>query len=308
MSRRLRSILSLNDLEPAASRHLPRPIFSYVAGGVEDGDSLRANRAIFQEYEFVPRILVDVSKRSTAKSLFGHTYSAPLGLAPMGISALTAYRGDVVLARAAAAADVPMIMSGSSLIRMEDVLAQSWGLWFQAYLPGDVPGITALIERVARAGFETLVLTLDTPVPPNRENNVRAGFSSPLRPSPRLAWDGLIRPRWLVGTFIRTLIKHGMPHFENAYAERGEPVMSPHVLRDFSDRGNIDWKHLELIRKIWPHRMVIKGILHRMTRYARVTPAPRESSCRIMAGDNQTALFIRCGSCLRSQPRARIFR
>jgi L-lactate dehydrogenase (cytochrome) len=118
-----------------------------------------------------------------------------------------------------------------------------------------------LIERVARAGFGTLVLTVDTPVAANRENNVRAGFSTPLRPSFRLAWDGITHPRWLLGTFARTILRHGMPHFENNHATRGAPILSPNVERDFSDRGHLNWRHFALIRKQWRGRLVIKGIL-----------------------------------------------
>jgi L-lactate dehydrogenase (cytochrome) len=261
LPRRLRGILALDDFEAAARRHLPRPIFAYISGGVEDNSSLRDNRAAFGEYRFVPRFLVDVSKRSQATTLFGRAYAAPFGIAPMGIMALSAYRGDLVVARAAAEANIPMIISGSSLIRLEEVAQQGTNAWFQAYLPGDVPRIEALIERVARAGFSTLVLTIDTPVAANRENNVRAGFSTPLKPSLRLAWDGITRPRWLLGTFMRTLLRHGMPHFENNYATRAAPILSPSVLRDFSDRGHLNWEHFKLIRRIWKGRLVVKGIL-----------------------------------------------
>ncbi|HEY4998378.1 MAG TPA: alpha-hydroxy-acid oxidizing protein, partial [Usitatibacter sp.] len=90
MSRRLRSILSLDDFEHAARRHLPRPVFAYVSGGVETDAALRDNRAALDELGFVPRVLVDVSKRTTATKLFGHEYAAPFGIAPMGISALSA--------------------------------------------------------------------------------------------------------------------------------------------------------------------------------------------------------------------------
>jgi L-lactate dehydrogenase (cytochrome) len=111
----------------------------------------------------------------------------PFGIAPMGITALSAYRGDLILAQAAAAANALMVMSGSSLIRLEDVAQVSKGAWFQAYLPGDVPRITALIERVSRSSFDTLVVTVDSQVAGNRENNIRSGFSTPLRPTLRLA-------------------------------------------------------------------------------------------------------------------------
>jgi L-lactate dehydrogenase (cytochrome) len=257
----LEHVLCLNDFEARAKRHLPRPIFGYIAGASEDNVSYEATRASFSDYAFLPRTLVDVSKRSTATRLFGQDYAAPFGLAPMGISALSAYRGDIVLARAAKAGAVPMIMSGSSLIRLEEVAAANPDAWFQAYLPGEVEKIVALIERVKATAFRTLVITVDTPVAANRENNIRTGFSTPLRPSLRLAWDGLTHPSWLIGTFLRTIVRHGMPHFENNYAERGAPILSPSVLRDFSDRGHLTWQHLKMIRSIWPGTLVVKGIL-----------------------------------------------
>ena len=263
LARRLRRILSLEDLEPAARAFLPRPVFEFVSGGVESNASRADNRAAFAELGFVPRVLTDVSRRSQATSLFGRTYAAPFGLAPMGMSALAAYRGDLVLARAAAAANVPMIMSGSSLIPLEDVAREGRTAWFQAYLPGEPERILALVDRVERAGFDTLLLTVDVAVSANRENNVRAGFSTPLRPNLRLAFDGLIRPRWLLGTAARTLLRHGMPHFENSYATRGVPILARNVLRDFGARDHLDWSHLELIRRRWKGRLVVKGIMHK---------------------------------------------
>jgi L-lactate dehydrogenase (cytochrome) len=259
--RRLRRILSLDDFEVAARRHLPRPIFGYVSGAAETSASLRENRSAFGEFGFVPRVLVDVSKRTQRVELFGRTYSTPFGIAPMGISALSAYRGDLVLARAAGQANIPMVMSGSSLIRLEDVAKANPAAWFQAYLPGEPDRILALLERVERAGFETLVLTVDTAVLANRENNVRSGFSTPLRPSLRLAWDGMTRPNWTLNTFLRTLLKHGMPHFENSYATRGAPILAKSVMRDFGAKDHLNWRHLELIRERWKGHLVIKGIM-----------------------------------------------
>ncbi|VFR41768.1 L-lactate dehydrogenase [plant metagenome] len=262
MTPSLRHILSLQDFEAAARRILPKPVYAYVSGAVEDGLSERANRDVFERYGFQPNVLVNVSHRDTKVTLFGEEYRAPVGIAPMGISALSSYRGDIVLARAAKAANVPCIMSGSSLIRLEEVMQEAPGTWFQAYLPGDPAQIEALIDRVAAAGVRTLVLTVDTPVAANRENNVRAGFSTPLRPSVGLAWQGITHPRWLFGTFARTILRHGMPHFENNYATRGAPILSANVLRDFSDRGHLNWEHVSAIRKRWQGPMVLKGILN----------------------------------------------
>jgi len=262
LSRTLRSILALDDFEHAARRRLPRPVFAYVSGAVETNASWRDNRAAFAEWGFVPRALVDVSKRSTRATLFGREYAQPFGIAPMGIVALSAYRGDVVLATAAGRARIPMAMSGSSLIPLEEVARANPDAWFQAYLPGDDARIAALVDRVARGGFGTLVVTIDVAVLSNRENNIRAGFSTPLRPTLRLAWDGITHPRWLFGNALRTLARHGMPHFENNFAERGAPILSRHVERDLTGRAHLHWGHLERIRKQWKGRLVVKGVAH----------------------------------------------
>ena len=259
--RRLRRILSLDDFEQAAQRHLPRPVFGYVSGGCEDDYSLRGNRSAFADYGFVTRVLQGVSNRSPATTLLGRQWSAPFGIAPMGMCALSAYRGDIVQARAAAAANIPMLVSGTGLIALEDVRAVNPDAWFQAYVPGEVARIEALIDRVARAGYETLVVTADTPVSGNRENHVRVGFSSPLRPSLRLAWQGITHPGWLFGTALRTLVKHGMPHFENSQATRGAPILARNVIRDFGARDGLNWEHLRLIRAQWKGTLIVKGLM-----------------------------------------------
>jgi L-lactate dehydrogenase (cytochrome) len=259
LPRRLRMILALDDFEAPARRYLPRPMYGYVSGGAETNASLRANRAAFDHFAFVPRVLVDVSARSTKTTLFGRAYDAPFGIAPMGGSSMAAYQGDIVLARAAAETNIPMIMSGASLTRLEDVRAAGRTAWFQAYLPGDDAAIKALVERVARAGFDTLVLTVDVPVGANRENNVRSGFNRPLRPTLRLAWDSLLRPRWLVGMFLRTLVAHGMPHFENTGTRA--PLITRTAERYSGPRDKLSWPHVELMRRIWKGRLVLKGVL-----------------------------------------------
>jgi len=259
---KLDRLLSLDDFEIAARRHLPPPVFAYVSGAVEDNRSFQDNRAAFEEIGFVPRVLVNVSKATTRTPLFGREYAAPFGVAPMGISALSAYRGDLVQAKAAAAANIPMIMSGSSLIRLEEVCAACPETWFQAYIPGEPERIAALVDRVARAGFKTLVVTVDVAVLSNRENNIRAGFSTPLRPSLRLAWQGLTHPRWTFGSFLRTMMRHGMPHFENSFAERGAPILARDVQRDFTGRAHLDWQNLRAIRDQWKGRLILKGVVN----------------------------------------------
>jgi L-lactate dehydrogenase (cytochrome) len=178
----------------------------------------------------------------------------------MGGTSLAAFQGDLALATAAASRNVPMILSGASLTPLEKVRTACPGhSWFQAYLPGDEQAITELVARVAKAGYDTLVLTVDIPVGANRENNVRNGYNAPLRPNLRLALQCLARPRWLVGTALRTYFTQGMPHFENM--GKRTPLVSRTAVRERANRDHLNWTHVALMRRLWQGRLVIKGIL-----------------------------------------------
>ncbi|WP_420394515.1 alpha-hydroxy acid oxidase [Acuticoccus sp.] len=261
LPRQLRGVLSLEDFEPAARRHLPRPVYAYVAGATESGASFLANREDFAALRFVPRSLAGHTERDQRRTIFGEEYAHPFGIAPMGLSALAAYDGDVVLARAAQAARIPAIMSASSLTALERVAREGGSRWFQAYLPGDDARVEGMVDRVAAAGYQTLVVTVDVPTNGNREHNVRNGFDAPMKPSLRLAWQGLTHPAWSIGTALRTLVKHGMPHFENIDVSRGPPIVSRDVVRSMRGREGLAWRHIELIRRRWSGKLVLKGIL-----------------------------------------------
>ena len=256
---KLKDLLSLEDFEDAARRVLPRPIFGYGAGSVETGASLRENLAAWDELAFIPRMLVDTAARTQKATLFGRTYDAPFGIAPMGGTSMAAYEGDLVLARGAAQANIPMVMSGAALTPLEQVRSAGATSWFQAYIPGDEETINRLVERVERAGFDTLVVTCDVQVASNREHYIRTGFHTPLRPTLRLAWDSAVRPRWLFGMLLRTLLTQGMPHFENMGPR--VPLISRSGKRDPGRRDRLSWKHIEGIRRRWHGRLVLKGIL-----------------------------------------------
>src|SRR6056297_115110 len=260
LPRRMRGVLALDDLEPRARRFLPRPVFAYVAGRSERDASNADGRAALDALAFRPRVLRDVARRSQAATLFGTRHAAPFGIAPMGMSALAAYRGDVALGAAAQAAGIPMVVSGTALTRYEDVLAVNPGAWAQVYVPGEPDRIRALVARIAAAGAPVLVVTVDLPVATNPEHYTRAGFSSPIRPTPRLLWDGAVRPAWSIGVFLRTLAAQGMPHFENSTATRGAPILANEAVRDFGARDGLTWDHVRLIRDLWPGRLVVKGL------------------------------------------------
>ncbi len=257
--RALSNILCLEDFEEPARKLLPRPIFGFISGGVESNAARDGNRAAFDEFQFLPRVLVNTRARHQKTTLFGRTYDLPFGFPPMGGTSLAAYMGDTVLAKVAGELNTVMIQSGASLMTMEKVKEVGPTAWFQAYLPGEPEIITPLIERVKRTGFEVLVLTVDVQVSGNRENNVRSGYSSPLKPTARLAWDCMLRPRWTLGTFGRTLMTYGMPHLENLGYPR-LPILA-NLERPGRSRDGLSWEHVELIRKLWKGKLVLKGVL-----------------------------------------------
>jgi L-lactate dehydrogenase (cytochrome) len=257
---RFRDLLALDDFERHAKKVLPNMIFQYVAGGVETESAVRMARHAYTRYAFLPRMFVNVAGRDQTTSLFGHQYAHPFGIPPLGGSAFISYRGDLRYAAAARLANIPMILSASSLISLEDVIAENPNAWFQAYLAGDQPRIDRLVDRVAGAGYQTLVVTGDTPMLGNREHNIRSGFSMPIKMTPKVMLQSALHPRWLLGTVARTFLKHGAPHFENTDAERGPPMMSRKV-RNTLKRDELSWHHLEAIRKRWKGHLVVKGLV-----------------------------------------------
>ncbi|WP_050526193.1 alpha-hydroxy acid oxidase [Pseudorhodobacter aquimaris] len=261
-ARNLRGVYALDDFEVRAQRLLPKSIFGYVSGGVETDATLRANREVFKGITFQPRVLRDVSVRSLKTKLFDETHSLPFAIAPMGFSALVAYDGDVCLAKAARAAGSFAICSAASLTPLERVAAQGASRWFQAYIPGDNLRIAALLDRITKAGFDHLVVTADTPVAGNRENNARNGFDAPFRITAQLAWQGMTHPRWTIGTLAREIMTRGMPHFENMEAVQGPPLFSRDLVRSTIGRDQLNWDSIRFIRKIWAGKLVIKGVLH----------------------------------------------
>lgn len=255
----LRSVLSLDDFEAPARAYLPRPIFGYIKSNAEREDSARANRAAYEALAFVPRTLNDTSARTQKTVIFGKTYDAPFGVSPMGGISLGAYQGDLVVARSAAAANIPMILSGAALTTLEKVKEVGQTAWFQAYLPGDETMICQLADRVASAGYETMVVTVDTSVSANLEFSFRSGFRKPFRPTPRFIWDVAVRPRWLFGMLLRTLVVHGMPHVENMGPRT--PMISRNIDRPRGGLDRLTWSHLEVVRRRWKGNLVVKGTL-----------------------------------------------
>ena len=259
----LRKLLSVNDVEQAARRILPRVIFSFVEGGTEDGVTCSANRSVFNDLSFRPRGLTNVSTRSQQVSVMGRNYAMPLGISPMGVTSITHRQCDLALARAAHANGSPFILSGASNVPLETIQQAIDGqAWYQGYLPGDTDRLGKILQRLTSAEIGVLVVTSDTAVASNRENNQRNGFTIPFRPSMRLFWDGIRHPRWSVQVFLNTLIRDGVPRFCNLYEEIGPPITQEPAHGFRGGRDRLDWDHMSWLRDRWPGKMVIKGIVH----------------------------------------------
>lgn len=258
----LNQYLSAEDFQRAARRRLPHAVYEYVAGGTEEGASLRNNRACFQALDLRPRGLTGVAQRSQAVSLWGQEYAGPLGVAPMGFAAICRHRCDLELARAAQAHRLPFILSGASNVALEDIQQEVGNVWYQGYFPGDTDRLSRIIARLKRAGVDVLVVTSDTPVAANRENNQRNGFTVPFRPSWPLFLDGLRHPRWSVQVFLRTLIRDGVPRYMNLYEEPGPTITSEPGQGFRGGRDLLTWEHMRWLRDHWDGRLVVKGILH----------------------------------------------
>ncbi len=259
-SRKLKRILDLDDFERAVRRRLPHAIYAYVAHGSESEASLRANREAPDDWRLLPRVLVGVKQRSERIELFGRSYAQPFGIAPMGGSALVAYNGHEVMAKAAAEAHIPFILSANSIIPMEEIGAVYPGAWFAAYQSPNAQAIHGMVERVGKAGFSVFVLTSDVPVGSNREADARSGFSFPIRPGPKLTFDVATHPRWLVGVLGRTFLRRGVPHIVNLEPDGG-PNLFSRTVAHIASHESLNWDHVRLIRKLWPGPFVLKGLL-----------------------------------------------
>lgn len=254
-----------HDLQALARRRLPHGLYEYVARGSEEEATLRHNRASLDAIRLRPRVFADVSTRNLACTVLGRNQSMPLAIAPTGSAGLMWYQGELALARAAERAGIPFTVSTSSLTSLEDIARASQGrLWFQLYVWPDFSTTRQLVERAQAAGYDTLIVTADTVVTPNREYNSRNGFNVPIRFHRRNIADVALHPRWLAGVFLRYLATSGMPQFEN-YPDALRTSLRQESGKQWTvskKAENLQWTDLSRLRDLWKGSLVVKGILH----------------------------------------------
>jgi L-lactate dehydrogenase (cytochrome)/(S)-mandelate dehydrogenase len=257
---RIDAAVNLDDLRKLAKRRLPKIAYDFIEGGLDDEDGLARNEDAFKQYPLVPRYGVDVTTRDQSTSLFGKTYSGPVGIAPTGGAGLFRRGGDLMLAEAAKAANVPFIMSGAATGLIEDLgrLAPEHG-WYQLYIARDRKISEDMVRRAANAGLSTLVITVDVPVSSNRERNRRNGFVRPLKLTLKTKLEACRHPGWLV-EFLRL----GPPMLSNwqAYAPNGATASEVAEFARTQMPTPVLWQDIEAFRRLWPGKLVLKGVMH----------------------------------------------
>jgi (S)-mandelate dehydrogenase len=254
---------NIEDLRAIAQRRVPKGVFEFMDRGSEDEIALRNNRSAFERIKLNPRTLVDVSRRTQGTQLFGKPVQMPIAIAPTGIAGLMWYQGELELARAAAAAGIPFTLATGSMTAMETIAAEAPGrLWFQLYMWPDRTLSHKLVERAQQAGFEALVVTVDGVVSGNREYNLRNGFTIPFTYSRRNVADVLRHPRWMLGVLGRYVANGGMPRYENYPAELKNKITAAPMGKSMLRNDSLTWDDLRVLRKIWPHTLVVKGIMN----------------------------------------------
>ncbi len=198
VARRLAGAASVDDLRRIARRRLPRGVFDYIDGAAEDEYTLANNRRAFERIAFRPRVLRDVSAVDTSTTLLGKPLPFPLILAPTGFTRIADPDGELAVARAAARAGLPYALSTLGTRSIEEVaaVAGTARLWFQVYVWRDRALVAEMIARAAEAGFEALMVTVDTAVLGRRERDVRRGFSLPPKIGLGTFVDGALHPGW----------------------------------------------------------------------------------------------------------------
>ena len=259
LRRRLSRAASVADLRRLARRRLPGGVFDYIDGAAEDERTLAANLTAFSTVGFRPRILRGVAKVETEGPILGRASAYPLVLAPTGFTRVAHPEGELAVARAAARAGIPYTLSTLATRSIEEVRAVSAGrLWFQVYAWRDRGLVKEMVERASGAGYEALVLTVDTAVLGRRERDVRRGFSLPPAIGPRTIIDGALHPGW-----TWSLLRSEPIRFANVTGREVGDGSSPVTLSDYINTQfdpALCWADVDWLRSVWNGPILLKGV------------------------------------------------
>jgi L-lactate dehydrogenase (cytochrome) len=251
--RRLAAALTVEDLRRIAKRRTPKAAFDYTDGAAEAEMSLARARQAFADIEFHPRILRDVSAVDTSVEVLGARSALPFGIAPTGFTRMMQTEGEVAGAAAAGSAGIPFALSTMGTTSIEDVarVNPDGRNWFQLYMWKDRDRSMALVDRAAKAGFDTLLVTVDVPVAGARLRDVRNGMTIPPTLTLGTVLNAIPRPAWWFN-FLTTepLAFASLDRWSGTVAELLDTMFDPTVTFD-----DLAW-----IKDQWPGKLVVKGI------------------------------------------------
>lgn len=243
-----------------ARRGLPRMVWSYLDGGAEDHITRDANMSAFRHWRLLPHALAGIKSPDLSSEMAGTQIALPLALAPIGLSGLMRWNGDILAARAAEQAGTRLVLSTGSSWSLEEVAeATEQDHWFQLYPYGDKAKVGALVDRAAAAGYTALFVTVDTPVRGNREWERATGMQVPLRMTPSAMLDFAMQPRW-----TWNLLRHNRVaaiHYVEAGATGVSAAAKSVTAQDRHMQGDLNWEDLAWLRDRWRGRLYVKGVL-----------------------------------------------
>jgi len=251
--RRLDAALTIADLRTIAERRTPRAAFDYTDGAAEQELSLARARQAFEDVEFSPSILRGTAEVDTSSTILGGPSALPFAIAPTGFTRLMQTEGEIAGAGAAGAAGIPFTLStlGTSSIEAVKAANPTGRNWFQLYVMRDREISYELVRRAAAAGFDTLHFTVDTPVAGARLRDKRNGFSIPPQLTAATILDAIPRPWWW-WDFLTT------PKLE--FASLSSTGGTVGELLDAAMDPTISFADLDVIRGMWPGKLVVKGV------------------------------------------------
>ena len=257
--RRLRRAVNVDGLRRIARQRLPRSVFNYIDGGADDELTMVRNQQGFEQIEFHPRVLCQTGEVDTSTTLLGKRLPLPLILSPTGMTRVVTPGGEMDVARSAARSELPYALSTMSTYSIEEVAQGSSGPhWFQVYIWKDRVLVKELLDRAAQAGYEAIVITVDTTVLGNRERDLRSGFTVPPKLGLDTILDGILHPSW-TWRFLRSEPILFANVIGKSVGDGNDPVSLSQYLKDQFD-ATISWKDIEWFQQHWKGPILIKGI------------------------------------------------
>ena len=254
---------SIEDFREIAKKRLPKGLFEFIDRGNDDEVAMVENIKALQSIKLVSRVLNNATLRNQSIELFGKKQQMPIAIGPTGSAGLTWFEGEIELAKAAAAKGIPFTLATSSMTPMERVVEKAGGsLWFQLYMWPQRELSHQLVRRAERAGFDALIFTVDTPVAPGREYNLRNGFTIPFKFTSRNIVDVALHPHWLFNVIGKYLIDSGLPRYANFPDELQSRITALPMGRSMATNESLHWEDVQQLRDLWPRKLIIKGIQH----------------------------------------------